>query len=244
MTRPPELVVSWGEVQLSTGSWQRETSRMAEMYDVMSTLRAVRKLRPDPIPDDVLERVLQAACWAPTGGNAQPWRVVVVTDPEIKLALQDVYEPEWVTYSAGFVERMSGQPADKLAKWERITAAGDYLAQHLAEAPVILMFCANPKRMAITDAKLDRISMVGGGSVYPAVQNAMLACVAEGLGCTLTTLHCLREDDVKAVLDIPDGWATVAMVPIGYPVGKGHGPITREPPSILAYRNRFGESWS
>jgi nitroreductase len=118
------------------------------------------------------------------------------------------------------------------------------LAQHLAEAPVILMFCANPKRMAITDAKLDRISMVGGGSVYPAVQNAMLACVAEGLGCTLTTLHCLREDDVKAVLDIPDGWATVGMVPIGYPVGKGHGPITREPPSTLAYRNRFGETWS
>ncbi|MFT4658265.1 MAG: nitroreductase [Candidatus Aldehydirespiratoraceae bacterium] len=217
---------------------------MVELYDVMSTLRAVRKLRPDPIPDDVLERVLQAACWAPTGGNAQPWRVVVVTDPEIKLALQDVYEPEWVTYSAGFMERMSGQSAGKLAKWERITAAGDYLAQHLAEAPAILMFCANPKRMAITDAKLDRISMVGGGSVYPAVQNAMLACVAEGLGCTLTTLHCLREDDVKAVLDIPDGWATVGMVPIGYPVGKGHGPITREPPSTLAYRNRFGETWS
>ena len=72
---------------------------------------------------------------------------------------------------------------------------------------------------------------------------AMLACVEEGLGCTLTTLHCLHEDEVKAALDIPDGWATAAMVPIGYPVGRGHGPITRQPPSVLAFRDRFGTAW-
>ena len=217
---------------------------MAELYDVMSTLRAVRKLRPDPIPADVLERVLQAACWAPTGGNTQPWRVVVALEPDTKQALQDIYEPEWARYSAGFMTMMSGLPPAELAKWERVTAAGDHLAQHLAETPAILLFCANPAMMAITDAKLDRISMVGGGSVYPAVQNAMLACVEEGLGCTLTTLHCLRENDVKQVLGVPDDWATVAMVPIGYPVGKGHGPITRQPPSVLAYRDRFGAAWS
>ncbi len=217
---------------------------MAELYDVMSTLRAVRKLRPDPIPDDVLERVLQAACWAPTGGNAQPWRVVVVTDADGKRALQEIYGPEWERYSAGFMSLMANLPADELAKWERVKAAGDHLADNLQHAPAILMFCANPSMMAITDAKLDRVSMVGGGSVYPAVQNAMLACVEEGLGCTLTTLHCQREDDVMSALDIPDGWATVAMVPIGYPVGRGHGPITRQPPSQLAFRDRFGTAWS
>ena len=97
--------------------------------------------------------------------------------------------------------------------------------------------------MAITDSKLDRISMVGGGSVYPPVQNLMLACVAEGIGCTLTTLHCLREDEVKAALDIPAEWATVAMVPIGYPINKGHGPITRRPVSEMAYRDTFGTAW-
>jgi nitroreductase len=118
------------------------------------------------------------------------------------------------------------------------------LADHLHEAPAILVFCANPKVMAITDAKLDRVSVVGGGSIYPAVQNAMLACVAEGLGCTLTTLHCLREDEVKQVLGIPDDWATAALVPIGYPVGKGHGSITRQPPAQLAYRDQFGIAWS
>ena len=216
----------------------------ADLYETMSTLRAVRKLRPDPIPADVLERVLQAACWAPTGGNMQPWRVVVVTDPEVKQGLADIYGPEWETYRTGFMKRIAGVPAEELAKWERIMAAGDHLADHLAEAPAILMFCANPKMMAITDAKLNRVSIVGGGSVYPAVQNLMLACVAEGLGCTLTTLHCLREAEVMELLDIPEGWATAGMVPIGYPVGKGHGPITRLPPADMAYRDTFGQAWS
>lgn len=217
---------------------------MADLYDAMSTLRAVRKLRPDPIPADVLNRVLQAACWAPTGGNAQPWRVVVATDPRVKAGLQSIYQPEWEKYSAGFMKMMAALPPEELAKWERVKAAGDHLADNLHAAPAILMFCANPAMMAITDAALDRISMVGGGSVYPAVQNAMLACVEEGLGCTLTTLHCLREDEVKQVIGVPDDWATVAMVPIGYPVGKGHGPITRQPPAAMAFRDRFGEAWT
>ncbi len=220
-----------------------EPNGPSDLYEVMSTLRAVRRLKPDPIPHDVMERVLQAACWAPTGGNQQPWRVIVVEDAARKQALADIYGPEWAIYVEGFLARVSGLPADELDKWKRVAAAGDYLAEHLAEAPAILIFCADPRRMAITDAKLDRISMVGGGSVYPAVQNAMLACVAEGLGCTLTTLHCLKEDEVRAALEIPPEWATVGMVPIGYPVGKGHGPITRLPPTKMAYRDTFGSSW-
>lgn len=221
-----------------------DTPEQPGLYDAMSTLRAVRKLRPEPIPDDVLERVLQAACWAPTGGNTQPWRVIVATEPDVKQGLRDIYAPEWAKYVGSFMKLMEGLPPEQLAPWERVAAAGDYLAEHLHEAPAILVFCANPKMMAITDAKLDRVSVVGGGSIYPAVQNAMLACVAEGLGCTLTTLHCLREDEVKTLLGIPDGWATAALVPIGYPVGKGHGPITRQPPAHLAYRNTFGTTWS
>lgn len=214
-----------------------------QLYDAMSTLRAVRKLRTDPIPDDVLDRVLQAACWAPTGGNQQPWKVIVVTDPALKAGLQDIYRPEWQRYLVGFLARLEGQPDDVVEPWRRVATAGDYLADHLHEAPAILLFCANPAAMAITDAKLDRVSMVGGGSVYPAVQNAMLACVEEGLGCTLTTLHCLREDEVKALLDIPDSWATVGLVPIGYPVGRGHGPITRKGADQMAARDTFTGPW-
>ena len=216
---------------------------MTDLYETMSTLRAVRRLRTDPIPDDVLERVLQAACWAPTGGNMQPWKVLVVTDPELKEGLRDIYQPQWQRYMVGFKQRLEGQPEAFVESQMRVAKAGDYLADHLHQAPAILVFCANPAAMAITDAKLDRISMVGGGSVYPAVQNAMLACVAEGLGCTLTTLHCLREGEVKDLLDIPDSWATVALVPIGYPVGRGHGPITRKGPEIMAASNTFTGSW-
>jgi nitroreductase len=207
----------------------------------MSTLRAVRRLRPDPIPDDVLERVIQAACWAPTGGNQQPWRVVVVRSAERKEALAAIYGPEWYRYRVGYVERLEGLTEQERAPRERMLVAGDYLADHLAEAPAILMFCADFRAMAVTDIKLDRISLVGGGSVYPPVQNAMLACVAEGLGCTLTTLHCLREAEVLEALDIPEPWATAAMVPIGYPMLKGHGPITRRGVSEMAYDDTFGE---
>lgn len=210
------------------------------LYEAMSTLRAVRRLKPDPIPDDVLRRVLQAACWAPTGGNQQPWKVIVVRSDEKKQALADIYGPEWANYSKVFVKRLEGADGEERARWERVLAAGNYLADHLAESPAILMFCADFRRMAVTDAGLDRISLVGGGSVYPPVQNAMLACVAEGLGCTLTTLHCIREDEVKAALDIPEEWATAAMVPIGYPVLRGHGPITRHPPEKMAYLDTFG----
>ncbi|MGI9616284.1 MAG: nitroreductase family protein [Acidimicrobiales bacterium] len=213
----------------------------ADLYETMSTLRAVRRLKPDPIPDDVLGRVLQAACWAPTGGNQQPWRVVVVRSPERKEALAGIYGPEWYRYRVGYVERLEGLSDDERAPRERMLVAGDYLADHLAEAPAILMFCADFRAMAVTDIKLDRISLVGGGSVYPPVQNAMLACVAEGLGCALTTLHCLREAEVLEALDIPEPWATAAMVPIGYPILKGHGPITRRGISEMAFDDTFGE---
>lgn len=216
---------------------------MNDIYEMMSTLRAVRRLRTDPIPDDVLERVLQAACWAPTGGNVQPWRVIVVSSPERKQALAEIYRPEWYSYVEGFKQRVAAMPEDQQPVWERTMVAGNYLADHLQDAPVILMFIADPRNMAITDARLDRISMVGGGSVYTAVQNAMLAARTEGLGCTLTTLHCLREDEVKEALGVPEKWATLAMVPLGYPIGTGHGPITRQPPSALAFDDEFGVAW-
>ena len=213
------------------------------LYEAMSTLRAVRRLRPDPIPDDVMERVLQAAAWAPSGGNQQPWRVVVVTDPELKQGLADLYAPEWARFAIGYEERGADLPDDEKAALMRTLDAGTHLAAHLHEAPAILVFCFDVRRMAITDAGLDRISVIGGASIYPAVENLMLACVAEGLGCTLTTLHCFREAEVKELLEIREPWATAAMVPIGYPVGQGHGPINRRDPGELAYRNRFGTAW-
>tara|TARA_B100001142_G_scaffold324345_1_gene375919 strand:- start:2155 stop:2730 length:576 start_codon:yes stop_codon:yes gene_type:complete len=191
-----------------------------------------------------MERVLQAATWAPTGGNMQPWRVIVVTSSERKQALADIYKPAWYRYAKGYDKRIEQLPEDEAEKARRNRIAGDYLADHLHEAPTILMFVADPQMMAITDAKLDRVSMVGGGSVYTAVQNAMLAARTEGLGCVLTTLHCLAEEEVKEALQIPEGWATLAMVPLGYPIGAGHGTITRQPIQALAFDDAFGVAWN
>ncbi len=214
------------------------------VYDAMSTLRAVRRLRPDPIPDDVLRRVLDAACWAPTGGNVQPWRVIVVKDPAKKKALGEQYAKHWSEYHAFHLERIKDASDKEIEGAKKTLRAGDHLADHFGETPVVLVFCFNPKIMAITDIKLDRPTVVGGASIYPAVQNALLACRAEGLGCVLTTLLCQSEPQVKELLDIPDPWGTAAVVPIGYPVGKGHGPIARRSVEKMAFADSWGEAWS
>ena len=211
-----------------------------ELYEAMSTLRAVRRLRPDPIPQEVLDRVLTAATWAPTGGNAQAWRIIVVRDPAKKQALEAWYRPRWEAYLPGFRERMAGLPAEQKQKNERTVAAGDYLASHMHEAPLIAVFCFNPGQMAITDKDLARPSVVGGGSVYPAVQNLLLAARNEGLGCVLTTLLCMDEPKVKELLNLPDDWYTCAFVPLGYPVGKGHGPISRRSVAEMVFEDEWG----
>ena len=210
-----------------------------DLYAAMSTQRAVRRLRPDPIPAEVLERVLQAAAWAPSGANRQPWRIVAVTDPALKQSLADVYRPEWERFAAIYAAQIDAAPEAERGALERARDAGDHLAANLQDAPVLLVFCFDPREMAVTDRKLDRVSVVGGASVYPAVQNLLLACVAEGLGCVLTTLHCLREHDVKQLLGVPAEWGTAALVPIGYPERGGHGPTTRRGVAELVSYNRF-----
>ena len=215
-----------------------------DLYEAMSTCRAVRRLRPDPIPDDVLHRVVQAAAWAPTGGNVQPWRVVLVRSPTSKQSLAELYARSWSAYSGQVRKNLEPLPESRRAPHERTLAAGDYLAAHFAETPVIAVFCFDPAQMAITDDGLGRPSVVGGGSVYPAVQNFLLAARAEGLGCVLTTLLCQHEAAVKSLLDIPAGWGTCAAIPLGYPLRKGHGPLTRKPLDKLAYGDRWGSTFS
>ena len=212
------------------------------LYQAMSTLRAVRRLRPDPIPDDVLKRILQAAAWAPSGGNVQPWRIVVARDPAIRRQIGDLYRPQWQVYGRNARKAMEHLEGEARAKRGRMLDACDHLGEHMGRAPVLLIFCFNPKHMAITDADLGRASVVGGGSVYPALQNAMLACVSEGVGCTLTTLLCYEETAMKDILGIPEDWYTCAVMPLGYPVGGGHGPISRRPVEKLCFENQFGQT--
>lgn len=211
------------------------------LYEAMSTVRAVRRLRPDPIPDDVLHRVLTAATWAPSGGNRQAWRMLVVRDPALKAELQKRHAPAWHAYAGGSRGDVSALPESARQRAERTLRACDYLAEHLHEAPVIVVMCFDPRGLAITDKALDRPSVVGGGSVYPAVQNLLLACRAEGLGCVLTTLLCAHEEELRPLFGLPEPWGFAAFVPIGYPVGKGHGPLSRRPVEEMTYLDRWGQ---
>jgi nitroreductase len=210
-----------------------------DLYEAMRTLRAVRRLRPDPIPDDVLRRVLEAATWAPTGGNRQAWRVIVVKDPVRKQRLGELYKKVAIPLIQSYSERFATLPENERIKAEKMIRSALYLAEHFGEAPVLCIFCFHPDGLIVTDAALDRVSVVGGGSIYPAVQNLLLACRAEGLGCVLTTLLCKVELEVRELLQIPQPWGTAAAVPIGYPQLRGHGPISRKSVEEMA----FVDSW-
>jgi nitroreductase len=213
-----------------------------DLLDAMRTTRAVRRLRTDPVPDDVLHRVLEAATWAPSGGNRQPWRIVVVRDDTTKAAFAKLYAGPWNAYAEPLRAALASLPEHARDRPQRNLAAAQYLADHLHEAPVILVFCFDPSALAITDTKLGRPSVVGGASIYPAVQNLLLACRAEGLGCVLTTILCQAEAQVRPLIGLPESWGTAAFVPIGYPVGRGHGePVTRQPLSEMVFAERFGQ---
>ena len=209
-----------------------------DLYEAMGSQRAVRRLKADPIPEDVLARVLTAASWAPTGGNVQPFRMITVQDRQKLSVLQGLYAQEWTSYT----QEMRAEGSALAPARQKMLRAGDYLAAHLGQVPVMVIFCFNPALMAITDADLDRPSVVGGGSVYTAVQNLMLACRVEGLGCVLPTLLCSQEAAIKDLLAIPEDWGTCAHIPIGYPVLKGHGPITRRPIEKLVFQDAWGQA--
>ena len=212
-----------------------------DLFEAMSTLRAVRQLRPDPIPDDLLKKVLTAATWAPNGGNRQGWHFIVVKDPAKKTVLRDLYLPIWMAYENSHRPTVAKLPEPERTKVGKMYDGARWLGEHYHEAPAIIVVCVHPSDLAITDAKLDRPSVVGGGSIYPAVQNLMLAARAHGLGTTLTTLLCSVEPKVRELLSIPNDWITAAHIPIGYPQKKGFGSLRRKPIEEVTSLDGFGK---
>jgi nitroreductase len=200
--------------------------------DVIRTTGTCRFYRPDPIPDDVLRRVLDATRWAPTGGNRQGVRFLAVRDAAKRRALRDLYVPLWEQYAS----RARGRPGAPMPK---LMENADHMAQHLHEVPVLVVVCVQLADVMATDRHLDRLTIVGGASVYPSVQNLLLAARAEGLGTALTTLLCAVEPQVKALLAIPDGVATAALVPMGYPAKGFPKKLARKPLEDTV----FGDAW-
>lgn len=207
-------------------------------YDVIETAGTGRYYKEDPIPEDVLARVLNAARWAPQGGNRQPNRYIVVRDPAKKEALRDLYFPMWRDYLA---QAGVGAIAIRGNEVPKLLKDADIFAENFHKVPVIIVVCAQMEAIHPTDLELGRDPIVYGASVYPAVQNLLLAARAEGLGGTLTTLLCHHEPEVKKLLNIPEGFATAAHIAMGYLSVPFPSKLTRLPLSEVVYDESFGE---
>jgi nitroreductase len=198
-----------------------------DLFEAIGTQRAMRRLKPDPISDEELWTILDAAVKAPSGGNRQPWNFIVIRDPETKRKIAEHYLDGWNRIYGPFREFALADPATA-----RTYRSADHLARHLAEVPVLVL--ATVQRNAIAPGSPP------GASIYPAVQNLMLAARALGLGTTLTTLHQEHEAEVKRLLGIPDEVETMALIPIGRPRGR-FGPPSRLPVEQVTYWDRWGE---
>lgn len=212
-----------------------------DVIDAIKTTGACRYFRPDPVPLDVLERVFDAARHGPQGGNRQPVRYVVVRDPDIKRRLGEWYVEIWRSV-LGMAARGEYQTAHGTSESSPILRAATHLAEHFGEVPVLVVVCATFNDLARTDADLDRPGVVGGASIYPSVQNLLLAARNEGLGAVMTTLLCAVEPQVKELLGIPDGVITCATVPIGYPERPLPKKLSRLPVDQIAFADRYGQS--
>ena len=199
-----------------------------ELLDALRTTGAVRDFRHDPVPDDVLHRVLDTARFAPSGGNVQGWRVVVVQDGERRRRLRDLYLPGWYDYlsmsAAGLRpwapvndRDAEASATDGAAEIARQAAASPGFAERLDEVPVLLALFADLAALAAVDRDSPRYSFAGGASVYPFAWNLLLAAREEGLGGVITTMAIRAEDEVKALFDAPPTYALAAVIALGYP---------------------------
>lgn len=196
------------------------------LFEALYSTRALRRLRPDPLPDEVLFQLLDAAIRAPSGQNSQDWRFVIVTDVEVKQRMQSWAEEGWVGYSARFAE------VDRLPRTQRLSLRSvEYLAHHLADAPAVVVVCGLRGRHSTP-----------GGSAFPAVQNLLLAARALGLGASIFNLPLTHAGELMEALAIPGSNQIYSLVPLGYTDDR-HGPVQRKPVKRVAYWNRWDKPW-
>ena len=200
-----------------------------DLIDTLRSTGAVREFTDQPVDDAAVARILDTARFAPSGANAQAWRVVVVKDPAVRTRLRDLYLPGWADYltmsAAGL--RPWAPVNDPRAEAAALAVASEQaaasavaggLAAHLDEAPVLLALFADLSALAAVDRDLDRYSFAGGASIYPFAWNVLLAARAEGLGGVITTMLIREEGAVKELLGAPDPLALAAVIALGHPV--------------------------
>jgi nitroreductase len=216
-----------------------------DLYEAMRCAPTTRRFKPDRVPQETLVNALENARFAPSGGNRQGWRVIVVRDPALRAALRDLYLPGWREYmqQTGGAHVLA-HPDEFDARIVRNVRRADEYANGLDRVPAHLVVGVRLEDLAVTDAQLPRQSIVGGASVYPFVQNLLLALRAEGLGAALTTLLVPAEEDVKRLLEIPDGIALAAHIGVGYRLDPWPGRLARKPLEEFAFAERYGEPLS
>lgn len=210
-----------------------------ELGDAIKTAVTSRYFTDEAVTDDQLRTAFDYARYAPQGGNRQPVRFVVVRDPAVRKQLAEWYLVPWKGYLAGAQTGEIGVGAEKA---ERALRNADHFAEHLHEVPVMVVACAELDGVHPTDTELDRLSVVGGGSIYPAVQNFLLGCRESGLGAALTTLLCMYEPEVKDLLEIPDGVITAAHIAVGHRTRDFPTTLDRIPLSDVVYTDTYGAS--
>ena len=209
-----------------------------ELGDVIRTAVTTRYFSTDPVSDELLVKALDYARYAPQGGNRQPAQFVLVRDSAHKRQLADWYLQPWKAY---FEAAQTGEVAIGATNAIKALRNADHMAEHLHEAPVIVVACAELAGLHPTDTELGRLSIVGGGSIYPAVQNFILGCRELGLGAALTTLLCMFEPQVKALLGIPEEFATAAYIPVGFRSRPFRTRLDRKPLAEMVHNGRWGQ---
>jgi nitroreductase len=211
-----------------------------DLLDGIMTTRAMRRFTDEPVSESDLAAVLAAAQQAPSGGNIQPWHFVVVVDADLRRRLGELYLRAYDRYEAALLPTVGPHRSEAdAASWNRTTAASRHLAEHFGEVPVVIAVCMPDIDLTLTDddGPLD----IGGltASVFPAVQNMMLAARSRGLGSALTTVFRIHHDEVRDVLGIPTHQQVVALVPIGHPVGR-FGVARRRPVETVTSWDTWG----
>lgn len=213
-----------------------------DLREAMRCAPTTRRFTDAEVDPAAIRRALDDARFAPSGGNRQGWRVVVVRDPATRMVLRDLYLPRWRAYSG--MSGGGGLPAGAEGldeRRQRMLRLADEYAECLDEVPVHLVVGVKLAALAVTDADLPRQSIVGGASVYTFVQNLLLALRAEGLGAAMTTLLVPAEAEVRELLGIPEEIALAAHVGVGHRADPWPKRLAREPVDEFAFAERWGE---
>ena len=213
-----------------------------DLLEAMRCAPTTRRFTADPVPRAALLRALDSARFAPSGGNRQGWRVVAIEDPERRRALRDLYLPGWDRYieQTGAAAVLADPEGVEERVLRRVRLADEY-ARSLDRVPLHLLVGVRLADLAVTDAQLPRQSIVGGASIYPFVQNLLLALRGEGLGAAMTTLLVPAEAEVRRLVDMPRDVALACHIGVGRRAEAWPSQLARAPVEDFAFSERWGE---